>query len=90
MTLVTYIPRLLPFLFISDRPLPAYWRRFLQFIPYSALGALIFPGVFQAIPGKPWVVLAGIGAAAGCAWFGRSMILSVFVAVGVTFILLSI
>jgi len=55
---VTYLPRLLPFIMISDKPLPAKALKFLEYLPYAALGALIIPGAFNAIPNAP---LAGGG-----------------------------
>ena len=45
MAIVTYIPRLLPMVFLKDMKLPPYLKVFLQFIPYATLGALIFPGI---------------------------------------------
>jgi branched-subunit amino acid transport protein len=86
MTAVTYLPRLLPMLFLAERPLPPFWRRFLTFIPFAALGALIIPGVFQAVPGRPVPVLCGIGAAIVSAWCKRGMILSVLLAIAVTYL----
>lgn len=68
MTFVTYIPRLIPFLMLSDRKLPKNLDKFLTFIPYTALGALIIPGVFSAIPGKPIASILGIGFAIIYSW----------------------
>lgn len=45
MSIVTYIPRLAPFVLLGDVRLPRPVKRFMDFIPYAALGALIFPGV---------------------------------------------
>jgi branched-subunit amino acid transport protein len=44
--LVTYIPRLIPFLMIKQIKLPSFLEQFLSYIPFAALGALIFPQVF--------------------------------------------
>lgn len=88
MTAVTFIPRLLPLVSLADYPLPPFWKRFLSFIPFTALGALIIPGVFQAVPGKPLAALAGMGAALGCAWFKNNLIWAVFAAVLVTYVVL--
>ena len=86
MTLVTYLPRLLPMLLLTERPLPPFWRRFLTFIPFTALGALIIPGVFQAVPGKPLAVLCGVGAAVMTAWCRGGMVLSVAVSIALTYL----
>ncbi|HEY8462459.1 MAG TPA: AzlD domain-containing protein [Bacillota bacterium] len=81
MAIVTYLPRLIPFLLITERPLPAYWQRFLKLLPYTALGALIFPGTFQAIPGKPEVALMGLICAGLCSWLNGGIILSILAAI---------
>jgi branched-subunit amino acid transport protein len=48
MGLVTYIPRMIPMVILKDMKLPAYLKSFLQFIPFAALGALIFPGILSS------------------------------------------
>jgi branched-subunit amino acid transport protein len=48
MTLVTYIPRLLPFIIFSNTKISLFAERFLKLIPFTALAALIFPGVLNA------------------------------------------
>jgi len=60
MALVTYIPRVIPFLVISNKNMPKKLKQFLQYVPYTALGALILPGVFYAIPEKPVIGLVGL------------------------------
>ena len=85
---VTYFPRMIPFVFLSDRPLPPFLRRFLLFIPFTALGALIMPGAFQATPGQPLAALGGVLAAGICAWFGGGLVTSVLAAVGTTLVCL--
>jgi branched-subunit amino acid transport protein len=90
MLLVTYLPRLIPLITIADRSLPPFFRRFLQFIPYTALGALIIPGVMSATPGNPIAALAGIGTAVLCAWFKGGVVLSVLTSIIVTFIMLNL
>jgi len=59
MALVTYIPRLLPALFLNRIKFPDWFRKWLQSIPYAALGALIFPGVLLVDKDQPWLGLAG-------------------------------
>lgn len=63
MTAVTYLPRLLPALFMEDTRFPDGFRRWLKSIPYAALAALIFPAVLEVDPDHPGVGLAGAGAA---------------------------
>ena len=62
MAIVTYIPRMLPMVLLRDAALPPYVMRFMRFIPYAALGALIFPGILTAA-GDGEMVAAIVGAA---------------------------
>lgn len=88
MMAVTYLPRLIPLCSLSERKLPPLLRRFLLYIPYTALGALIIPGAFQAIPGHPLAASLGIAAAALCSWLGGGLIPAVASGVGATFLIL--
>jgi branched-subunit amino acid transport protein len=90
MMAVTYIPRLIPLVTLADRPLPLFLRKFLQFIPYTALGALIIPGVLDATPGKPVAALAGLGTAALFSWFRGGVVLSILASIVVTYVMLGI
>ncbi len=60
MAAVTYLPRLLPFLILSNRKI--HWRvdAFLKCIPAAAIDALIIPGVFTATPDIPVAALGGM------------------------------
>jgi len=60
MMIVTYLPRLIPFLFIKSDKIPKRLKEYLSYIPYAALGALIFPGFIDAIPGKWYVSLLAL------------------------------
>ncbi len=79
MTAVTYLPRLLPLLALSDRALPPLAKRFFLYIPYTALGALITRGVLEAP--DTLATLAAIGMAAICSWLRGGLITSVAVAI---------
>jgi branched-subunit amino acid transport protein len=59
MALVTYLPRLLPALFLDRIQFPAWFQKWLKSIPYAALGALIFPGVLLVDPDQPLIGLLG-------------------------------
>ncbi len=60
MTLVTYIPRMLPVLLLGRFQLGRRTEKFLRLIPYTAMSALVFPGVFSVDPARPWIGLAGV------------------------------
>jgi branched-subunit amino acid transport protein len=59
MAVVTYLPRLLPALFLDKIQFPDWFQKWLKSIPYAALGALIFPGVILVDKDQPLVGLAG-------------------------------
>jgi len=70
MTLVTYLPRVLPTFLMGRIRLSARVEHFLQLIPYTAMTALVFPGVFSVdanpvlgLWGLPWQVV----------WHGKSV-----------------
>jgi branched-subunit amino acid transport protein len=43
MTVVTYLPRLLPVLFLSSRSLPPILAAWLRYIPVSVMAAMVMP-----------------------------------------------
>ncbi|MDW7671652.1 MAG: AzlD domain-containing protein [Bacillota bacterium] len=88
MMVVTYLPRLIPFLMIQDLRLAPRLKRFLELIPYAALGALIFPGVFTAVPGHPAAMTIGIGLAAVWAWFRGGIMVPVAGSIGIVYLML--
>jgi branched-subunit amino acid transport protein len=88
MMLVTYLPRMIPMYFIKVEKIPSELKRFFSFIPYAALGALILPGSISAISGKPEVSALAIAVSAVIAWFNSSIIVTVFLTVAATYLLL--
>lgn len=64
MMVVTYIPRVLPALFMDRFQFPVWFQRWLKSIPYAALGALIFPGILLVDKEQPIAgIMGGIVAA---------------------------
>ena len=59
MALVTYLPRLMPALFLDRFKFPDWFQNWLENIPYAALGALIFPGVLLVDKDQPVLGLIG-------------------------------
>ena len=59
MAVVTYLPRLLPVLFLDRFRFPTWFEKWIKSIPYAALGALIFPGVLFVKEDQPLLGLAG-------------------------------
>ena len=87
MTLVTYIPRALPAVFLDGiKPGPKV-ERFLNLIPYTAMAALIFPGVLTVDAVQPLIGILGGLAALLLAWRRCPLIVCVLAAIGVDFVL---
>lgn len=47
MGIVTYLPRMLPLVAFKAKNIHPHIRGVLKNVPYAALGALIFPGIFM-------------------------------------------
>ena len=85
--IVTFIPRLIPALFIDKFEFPPKAEKFLNLIPYTALAALICPGVLTVDPNLWYIGLIGAIIAGGLAWkrvhLGAIVILTVIVLIAV-------
>ncbi|MCX7781722.1 MAG: AzlD domain-containing protein [Negativicutes bacterium] len=75
---VTYLPRMAPLTLMQNAVMPQLIRSFFRFIPYAALGALIFPGILTSA-GPERMPAAGIGAllAVGVALVSENVMLVV-------------
>lgn len=73
MMLVTAPSRILPIFLLSDRKLPPFLEAFLGYIPYAALGALIFPDVLSAT-GDFASSAAGALTALFLGWLGKDLL----------------
>ena len=87
MTLVTYIPRMLPFFLLNRMKFGAKIRKFLKLIPYTAITALIFPGVLLVDASRPAIGIMGALAAGLAAWRRWPVMACVLLAIGVDFLL---
>jgi branched-subunit amino acid transport protein len=84
MAAVTYIPRMLPALFMDRFTFPAWFQKWLRCIPYAALAALIYPGVLSVDSDEPLVgVIAGLFAA-GLAFFNLHIVIIMVAAIAAT------
>lgn len=82
MALVTYIPRAIPAVLVGKVKFGAKTEKFLKLIPYTAMSALVFPGVFT-VDENPLIGIAGGAAAIVLALFKCPVIVCVLAAVGV-------
>ena len=84
---VTFIPRLIPAIFVGRINFSIKTEKFLDLIPYTALSALIIPGVLT-VDNQLWYIgLIGAIVAAGLAWkkvpLGAIVILTVIILITV-------
>ena len=84
---VTYIPRAIPSVLINKMKFGAKTKKFLKLIPYTAMAALIFPGVFLVDTAYPIIGIAGGLMAAVLALKKCQIMVCVLAAIGVDFAL---
>jgi len=86
MLVVTYIPRAIPSVLVGKVRYGKNVEKFLKLIPYTAMAALIFPGVIT-IDGNPVIGIIGGAVAAVLAWFKCPVMVCVLAAIGADFVL---
>ncbi|MFD1361361.1 AzlD domain-containing protein [Lentibacillus salinarum] len=87
MALVTMIPRVIPAYIVDKLQFRDWVNRWLNAIPFAALGALIFPGILSVIPNRPYIGLLGGLAAVALAFLGMNVIFVVIGAIVTVFLL---
>lgn len=85
--LVTFIPRVIPAIFVEKLNFSRKFEKFLNLIPYTALAALICPGVLTVDPNLWYIGLIGAVIAGVLAWkkvhLGAIVIIAVIVLIAV-------
>ena len=87
MTAVTYIPRALPAVIIDKLRFGAKVEKFLKLIPYTAMSALVFPGVFSVDAARPEIGLVGCAVAGVLAWLKLPVMVCVVGAIAADIVL---
>ena len=87
MLLATYVSRMLPAALVGKLRLSPRAEKFLNLIPYTAMTALIFPGVLTVDTERPEIGIVGGLAAALLAWRKCPPIACVLAAVAVDLLL---
>jgi branched-subunit amino acid transport protein len=77
MGLVTYLPRMLPFVLFKGKELPPFIQGVLRNVPYATLGALIFPAILIIQKGDIWYGILGAATAFTAAFLGANVIVVV-------------
>jgi len=81
MGIVTYIPRMLPAVIIEKMKFNKTMEKFLSLIPYTAMAALIFPGVLKVDEEIMAIGLVGAFVAVILSWLKMPIILVVIGAI---------
>lgn len=87
LAIVTFIPRVIPALLMDRMSFGPKTEKFLRLIPYTALAALIFPGVLSVDSSKPIIGIVGVLVAALLAWRKQPVMVCVPAAIAAVFIL---
>ena len=87
MTAVTYIPRALPAVILDKLKFSAKVEKFLKLIPYTAMTALIFPGIFTVDTAHPEIGIVGGLLAILLAWHKVQVVICVLAAIGADILL---
>jgi branched-subunit amino acid transport protein len=83
MAVVTYIPRMLPFLVFKGKELPPFLQGVLKNVPFAVLGALIFPSILLIKEGDLLFGMVGTASAFLIAFLGANVIVVVIGAISI-------
>jgi branched-subunit amino acid transport protein len=83
MGLVTYIPRMIPFVLFKGKELPPFIQGVLKNVPFATLGALIFPAILLIQKSDIWYGVLGAAAAFIAAFLGANVIIVVLGSIAV-------
>lgn len=81
MGIVTYIPRMLPAVLVEKIKFNKKTEKFLSLIPYTAMAALIFPGVLSVDEGNMAIGIVGAFVAVILSWMKMPIMLVVIGAI---------
>jgi branched-subunit amino acid transport protein len=84
MALVTYLIRMIPFVFFRKKIKSRFFRSFLYYIPYAVLSAMTIPAIFYST-GSVVTAVAGTVAAVVLAYFGLPLIVVALAAAAAAF-----
>lgn len=87
MAVVTFIPRAIPAVLVDKMHFGPKTEKFLRLIPYTAMAALIFPGILTVDSARPIIGIVGGLVAAVLAWRRCPVMVCVLVAIGADFLL---
>ena len=87
MAAVTYIPRALPAVIVDKLRFGTKFEKFLKLIHYTAMSALVFPGVISVDVARPEIGLVGCAVAGVLAWLRMPVMVCVVAAIAADILL---
>ena len=87
MCLATNIPRALPAVLVERLRFSGRLEKFLKLIPYTAMAALIFPGVLFVDAANLWIGIVGAAVAAALAFVKCPVMVCVLAAIAADMLL---
>ncbi|NLY85617.1 MAG: AzlD domain-containing protein [Tissierellia bacterium] len=90
MAIVTYLPRLVPLMALTNRKVNKKVEDFLSLIPYTSLSILIARGILTSNDEMILASIVGIGAAGIISYIKGNLVLSVLSGILLSFIVLNI
>lgn len=86
MALVTYLPRMIPLVFMKRRIENRFIRSFLHYVPYAVLAAMTFPDIFSSTASL-YSALAGLAVALFLCWRQKGLLAVALGASGAVFLM---
>lgn len=74
MAVVTYLPRMIPFVMFQGKEFSPFIKGVLHNVPYATLGALVFPAIFLIQEGDAMFGVVGMVAAFLIGFLGANVI----------------
>lgn len=87
MSLATYLTRVMPLLFLSKVNFSDNFKLFLQYIPFAALSALIYPAILSVNEQNPYIGLLGGVVAVVLSFFKVNIVVTMILSIMVTFLI---
>lgn len=90
MGLVTFIPRMIPLVFLTKKELSPRIKQFLLYIPYTSLSILIIRGILTSSQELMLPTIIGITIAGLVGYFKSNLVLSVSAGILASFVIISL
>ncbi|HHT98352.1 MAG TPA: AzlD domain-containing protein [Clostridiales bacterium] len=89
MAVVTYLPRLIPLVYLTKKKPGPRLKRFLELIPYTSLSILIVRGIITSSQDMIGPAIVGISLAGISAYFKANLVVSVLIGIVASFLMIN-